>query len=166
MTTTFSRLRRADANRVTNALGIRVLVSRAIPRKGNRVSSQWRAALIIISRHLSQDLSRALDERASVDQTDRSPFIRGGDVMMKRNARASLTLVVVAGLCACGSRRSDDDPIAECMDYARAAEPCFGARAAAQMRASFATPPTDEAARAALKARCMEQRTRVERACH
>jgi Flp pilus assembly protein TadD len=93
-------------------------------------------------------------------------LIRGGDVMMKGNARASLTLVVVACLCACGSRRGDNEPIAECMAYAKAAEPCFGAQAAAQMRASFATPPKDESARAALQARCIEQRARVQRACH
>ena len=86
--------------------------------------------------------------------------------MKKKKPRASLTLVVVACLCACGSRRGDNEPIAECMEYAKVAEPCFGAHASAQMRASFATPPKDEAARAALRARCMEQRARIQRACH
>lgn len=79
--------------------------------------------------------------------------------------RASMTFVVIASACSCRSRVTETEPIAECMDYARVAEPCFGSRAAARLRQSFQTPPRDEPSRLALQARCAEQRERVKRTC-
>ena len=85
---------------------------------------------------------------------------------MRNVARKGLFAVaLLVAICACDTKRSDSDPIAECMDYARAAEPCFGERAATRLRASFSVPPRDESARAALRERCVEQRDRVRRVC-
>lgn len=74
-------------------------------------------------------------------------------------------LAILAALGACDMRRSESDPLEECMAYARTAEPCFGERAAARLRASFTIPPRDESARAALRARCIDQRARISRVC-
>lgn len=68
-------------------------------------------------------------------------------------------------LCACDTRRTADGPIGECLEFAKAAAPCFGERASARLRASFAVPPKSEAGRAALRAKCIEQRARVRRVC-
>ena len=73
--------------------------------------------------------------------------------------------VILAALCACDVGRSGPEPIAECATYAASAELCFGARVATRLRASFAKPPADEAARAALRASCVEQNTTLRRSC-
>lgn len=76
-------------------------------------------------------------------------------------------LAALAAVCACDTRRREaNEPIEECMDYARAAERCLGDRAASRLRASFSIPPRDEAGRVALRARCIEQRSRIRHVCH
>lgn len=87
------------------------------------------------------------------------------DVQSYAARRISWLILVLIAVCACDTRRSDAEPISECMEYARAAQPCFGERAADRLRASFAIPPRDEAERAALRKRCVVQRDRVRRVC-
>lgn len=80
--------------------------------------------------------------------------------------RITWLIIVLIALCACDTKkRADAEPIAACMEYAKAAQPCFGERAADRLRASFAIPPREEAQRAALRDRCVAQRDRVRRVC-
>lgn len=76
---------------------------------------------------------------------------------------AALVALTVVG--ACDARQSEESPIEECMAYARAAEPCFGERAAVRLRAAFSVPPRDESARAALRLRCIAENARIGRVC-
>lgn len=76
-----------------------------------------------------------------------------------------LGLVVLVALCACDVRRSDTEPIAECMDYATQAKACLGDRLATRLRATFAKPPSDPASRTAARDQCIESATRLRRTC-
>jgi hypothetical protein len=59
-----------------------------------------------------------------------------------------LSLFLAIGACDTASR--DSDAIAECDEYASVFESCFGPSVASEMRASFAAPPKEEAARSNL----------------
>lgn len=76
-----------------------------------------------------------------------------------------LAVVALAAVCACDIRRSDNEPIVECMNYATQAQACLGERLATRLRATFAKPPSDPAARAAAREQCVANATRLRRAC-
>jgi hypothetical protein len=70
-------------------------------------------------------------------------------------------------LAACDARRAAvADPIEACSTgYAEQVGACFGPSAAARALRSFANPPRDEGARAALAGRCAAQTARLKKAC-
>jgi hypothetical protein len=77
-------------------------------------------------------------------------------------------LAIFTALTAChgsGKKTSEDGPIAECVAYADLAGPCFGERAAKNLRASFAVPPTDATTRETLRQRCTSQTASLRRVC-
>lgn len=76
-----------------------------------------------------------------------------------------LAVVTLAALCACDVRRSETEPIAECIHYAERAQACLGDRLATRLRATFAKPPEAAEARAALREQCLASETQLRRTC-
>lgn len=87
------------------------------------------------------------------------------------SARALLVVIAaVVSLAAChGSstkkQSSSDEPIVECVAYADLMKSCVGEQTGARLHASFAIPPRDEAARAKLRLRCLDQSAKTRRVC-
>lgn len=81
--------------------------------------------------------------------------------------KAGLALTLIALLCACGAGRgaTESEALPECVSYASSAQACFGKRVAERLRKSFATPPSDSAARAALRAQCADHDAELRLAC-
>ena len=71
--------------------------------------------------------------------------------------------VLIAAICACDVHHNE--PIAECIEYASKVRACFGERAGDHLLASYAKPPAEERARAALMARCASGTAMVARSC-
>ncbi len=76
---------------------------------------------------------------------------------------AALALLVITAICACDVHRNE--PIAECLAYAAKVRACFGDRIGVRLTEMYSTPPSDDAARDALRAKCTAGRAQIARTC-
>lgn len=98
---------------------------------------------------------RAPSERTGT--TNRNP-------LRVATGRAMLALAaLIAAICACDVHHGE--PIEECIAYATKVRACFGERAGNNLLASYAKPPSEEKARAALMARCASGTAMIQRSC-
>ena len=88
-----------------------------------------------------------------------------GTEFVTSRLHAVVVVVAFGVFCACDSKPSGPQPIKECVDYANIVGTCLGAEVGGAARHQFDTPPSDEAARESLRARCVEQGQRLRKSC-